>query len=268
MYPILITLGSIKIYSYGLLILLGFSAGSFYIWREGKNEFHQEQLLDTVLVVTVAALLGARLLYIVTHFIDFYFNPLRWFHFYLYPGFSFWGGFLGGMAGAIWYTKKRRISFWRMADFLVLGAAVGQIFGQIGCFLNGCTIGKASSLPWAMTTLGFLEKRHPVALYDTSAALLVFLVILRVNHWIFARRKLREGIAGLAFITLTAAFSLPLEFLKEGGVYFYGLDLNQWIALFVFVAGGSLFYSRSRNIKSDILLAISFFRHKSFFSKK
>lgn len=267
MYPILATLGSFEIYSFGVFILLGFLAGSFYIWREGKNEFHQEQLFDTVLVVTVSALLGARLLYIFTHFTDFYFNPLRWLHFYLYPGFSFWGSFFGGIAGTIWYTKKIKVSFWRMADFLVLGAGLGQIFAQVGCFLNGCTVGKPSSLPWAMATLGFLEKRHPVAAYDTLAAMIVFLILLRVSRWIFAHRRQREGTCGLTFITLAAAFSFPLEFLKEGGVYFYGLDLNQWIALFVFTAGGGLFYSHLRNIKGDISLTIKFFQHKVLFKK-
>ena len=53
MYPILFSLGPVHIYSFGVFLALAFVAGSFYIWRESRNEFREEVILDA-LVVAVA----------------------------------------------------------------------------------------------------------------------------------------------------------------------------------------------------------------------
>ncbi|MDP3998221.1 MAG: prolipoprotein diacylglyceryl transferase [bacterium] len=241
MYPILFSLGPVHIYSFGVFLALAFVSGSFYVWRESRNEFGEEIMLDTLVMTAILAFLGARLFYILSHFSNFDFNFLRWIHLYLYPGFSFWGGVLGGVLGAFWFTKKKTLPFGRVMDFLVLGAGLGQIFGQIGCFLNGCTVGKVTNLSWGMPVIGFLGKRHPVALYDALGALVIFLITLRVYLWIFRQKRERSGRAGLTYLTLLALFSFPLEFFKEGGVYFYTLSLNQWVAV-IFVIGTGIFW--------------------------
>ena len=268
MHPILFSLGPIHIFSFGVFLTLAFLAGSFYVWREGKNELGDELILDTILVVLILALLGARLFYIALHFTNFNFNLLRWIHFPLYPGFSFWGGVIMGLLGVVWFTKRKKVSFWRMTDFLVLGVALGQILGQIGCFLDGCSVGRVTALPWGMTTVGFLGKRHPIALYETLIAILIFLLVSRVYRWIFSQRHQREGSAFLAFFTLLGLFSFLLEFLKEDGVYFYSLSLNQWIALAFFFGSGVIWYWRLRNLKKDIISTGLFFRKKIFSFKK
>lgn len=253
MYPILFSIGSVNIYSFGVFLALGFFVGAFYFWREGKNEFEEEVILDATLMVTIFALIGARLFYILSHFANFQFDPLRWVHFYLYPGFSFWGGVIGGLLAAFWFTQRKKISFWRLADFLALGVSLGTIFGQVGCLLNGCTVGKPTPFPWGGEALGFLDKRHPVAFYDTLAAILIFLVVWRVSRWIFAQKRQREGSAGGTYLFLLTASSFPLEFFKEGGLYFYSLALNQWIALFLFLAVAILGYRHWRSLKKDAL---------------
>lgn len=262
MQPILLNLGPVSIYSFGLFLALAFVVGSFYIWREGRGEFDEEILLDLMFLVIIAAVLGARSFYIFSHFEIFDFNPLRWIHFFIYPGFSFWGGIIGGLLAAIWFTKRRKISFWRSADFLVLGVAFGQILGQIGCFLDGCTVGKTTTLPWGQEVMGFLGKRHPVAFYDIFASLLIFLIVLRVYRWIFTQRRQKEGSAALAYLILISLFSFPLEFLKEGGVYLYNLKINQWVALGFFWGAIGLWCRRLRSIRQDLLSIFNFFQQR------
>lgn len=262
MYPILFSLGPINIYSFGALLFLAFLAGTFYVWREGRREFEQELLLDALVVIIVTALLGARLFYIFSHFENFGIYFLRWIHVFLFPGFSFWGAILGGISGTFWFARKKKLSFWRLGDFLALGAAIAVIFGQIGCFLNGCAVGKITNLPWGMTVMGFLWKRHPVALYDILAATLIAFVTLKVYRWIFGEKRRRKGSAALVFLSLLAFFSFPLEFLKVSTVYFYGLSLNQWIALVLFTSATSLWYLRLRSFRKDIFLIQGFLKPK------
>lgn len=249
MYPVIAVLGPINIFSFGVFLALSLLLGAFYAWREGRSEFEDELILDAVVTVVLAALVGARAVYIFSHFPTFNFNLLRWIHLYLYPGLSFWGAIIGGLFGLLWFTKRRRISFWRIADFLAIGSAFGQIFGQIGCFLNNCTVGKVTNLPWGLATIGFLDRRHPVALYDTVAGIFIFVIVLKVYYWIFAKRRQREGSTAIAYLILLSFFSLPLEFLKESGLYFYGLNLNQWIALFLFIISAGFWYNR--NLKKN-----------------
>lgn len=262
MYPVLFSLGPINIYSFGVFLALAFLVGAFFVWRESRNELDEELLLDAIVMVTILAFLGARFFYIFSHFPNFNFNPLRWIHFYLYPGFSFWGGVIGGLLGMVWFARWKKASFWRLADFLVIGVALGQILGQMGCFLNGCTVGKVTTLPWGQAVVGFLEKRHPVAAYDALAALVIFLAVFRVHRWIFAQKRKREGSSILAYLTLLTLFSLPLEFLKEGGVYLFLLSLNQWVALFFFVSASSLWYLRMRNLRQDLFLILTFLKER------
>lgn len=253
MFPILFSLGSINIYSFGVFLALAFVVGAFYVWRQSRNELEEELIFDALVIVVLFAFLGARLLYIFSHFANFNFDLLRWLHLYLYPGFSFWGGVVGGLGGTFWFAQRRKISFWRLADFLVLGASLGQIFGQIGCFLNSCTVGKVTNLPWGIPVLGLLGKRHPVAFYDLLAAIFIFFVLIRVYRWIFIQRQQRESSAILAYLTLLSLLSFPLEFFREGGVYFYNLSINQWLAIVFFLGAVILWSGRLHNLLKDIL---------------
>lgn len=267
MWPILLSIGPVNIYSFGVFLALAFVVTAFFIWREGRAEFKEELIFDALLLSAIFVLLGARLVYIFSHFPVFGFDLLRWVHFYLYPGFSFWGGVAGGLLSAFWFASRQKVPFLRLADFLVLGAALGQIFAQLGCFLDGCTVGRVTSLPWGLPALGFLEKRHPVAIYDLLMAIFIFLILTRVHHWIFRQKKQREGSIVLAYIAFLALFSFPLEFLKEGGLYFYNLNLNQWFALGFLTGTVVLGYRRWHNFAGN-LLTVGFLKGKKSLIKK
>lgn len=262
MYPILFSLGPINIYSFGVFLFLAFIAVSFYVWREGKNELEEELIFDALVISTLGLLLGSRLLYIFSHFSSFNFDLLRWVHLYLYPGFSFWGAVLGALLSLFWFTRVRKVSFWRLADFLVLGAALAQIFGGMGCFLSGCVVGKETTLPWGISALGFLGKRHPAAIYDMLAAMAIFILILRVHRWVFPQKRRREGSVFLAYLILLTFFAFLLEFFRVSTVYLYDLTLNQWLSLLLLVGAGATCYGRLRHLTGDIRFGFAFLKRQ------
>lgn len=119
--------------------------GWFIVLSTGKNHIPPSQLKKLMLVSTVCALVGARLLAIATtfHALDFS-NPLH----LLIPGHTglvAYGGFLGGFLGALYFTRKHQISLFTFADATTPALAVGLGLTRIGCFLYGCDYGKPIS---------------------------------------------------------------------------------------------------------------------------
>ncbi|MBI4100377.1 prolipoprotein diacylglyceryl transferase [Candidatus Microgenomates bacterium] len=252
MYPILFSFGPITIYSLGFFLTLAFVFGSFCVWRFARDELDDEKILDAVIAATVFSVVGGRLFYIFWHFQVFNLNILRWIHFYLYPGFSFWGAIGGGILGVILYTRLTKTPFWRVADFLALGASLSVFLGQAGCFLDGCILGKPTNFIFGITPLGFLEKRHPISLYGLIVAIIIFLLLTKIIYKkTLGYRHKREGMVFLNFLLLLGFSSFLLEFFRVNAVYFYRLSLNQWIALISFIFSGSLLYLRYGNLKQD-----------------
>ena len=80
MYPILLSFGSIKVYTYGFFIAVGFMAAVLYIIKMLKkskdNIMTEDEFYTFLLYLLIAAIVGARLLYILINIKDFIAAPL------------------------------------------------------------------------------------------------------------------------------------------------------------------------------------------------
>jgi prolipoprotein diacylglyceryl transferase len=135
---------------YGIIIGVGMLAG-FYIAtsdakRRGENV---ENYSDMALYGIVFAILGARLYYVI----------FRWDYYGKYPleilnirggGLAIYGGVIAAVLTLIIFTKKRNLSFFKMADSLVLGFITGQIIGRWGNFFNAEAFGGYTNNLFAM----------------------------------------------------------------------------------------------------------------------
>ena len=135
---------------YGIIIGVGMLAG-FYIAtsdakRRGENV---ENYSDMALYGIVFAILGARLYYVI----------FRWDYYGKYPlemlnirggGLAIYGGVIAAVLTLIIFTKKRNLSFFKMADSLVLGLITGQIIGRWGNFFNAEAFGGYTNNLFAM----------------------------------------------------------------------------------------------------------------------
>lgn len=276
MSPILFSVGPINIYFFGVFLLLAFLLGSFLVWRQGKEEFEEEKILDGLMVALLFGLFFARLFYILFHFSDFGFEILRWFHLVLFPGFLFSFGLLGGVIGLVIYTKKAGINFLKFADIFVFGLAFAQFVGEIGNFLAGGGVGKVTNLPWGVALLGFVGKRHPLALYEALVAIVLFFVLLRLNKWKINTRwqvaagKTRINPEGISFLTYLACwgfFSFFLDFLRQERLFWQGsqtsqnFPINQILPLLLFLPAIFIIYFRlGRRPKEDLLRLVGFFQ--------
>jgi len=146
MHPILFTIPGINlpIYSYGVMLGVSLIVGWYVVLGLGKRDGLSRDWMSSCYIWTaVFAILGARILYIVTNPNEFE-DPMKIFQF-REGGLVAYGGFLGGTFGSWWYARRHRknpaVSFLAWADAVVPSLATGLLFTRIGCLLYGCDFG-------------------------------------------------------------------------------------------------------------------------------
>lgn len=99
---------------------------------------------------TAAAVVGARLLHVLTNLDLYASEPARTWAFQA-TGFALYGGLLVGGPIALLFARSLGLRLWSFADAAAVGVAAGVMFMRAGCFLQGCCYGRPTSLPWAIT---------------------------------------------------------------------------------------------------------------------
>ncbi len=239
MHPILFQYGRLTVYTYGLFIALGFFAAVWIAGREARRlGLDPRRIHDLGLVVLVAALVGARLFYVLVEWQYFAEHPLKIFEIWK-GGLVFYGGFVVAGLATLAYVHHYRIPVWLAGDAIVPGLALGQAIGRLGCFFAGCCYGSECHLPWAVT---FTDPRglaplnvplHPTQLYSALGNLLIFAVLYGV-----ARKRLRgEGQVFGLYLVLYPAFRFVVEFFRadpRGALGFLSTSQALGIPLFLF----------------------------------
>ncbi len=194
MYPVLLQIGKLSIYTYGFFIAIGFLVGIAIARQEAKRVGEDpEKIMDLSFYVLVFAIVGSRLFYIVTNPEMFLAGPLEILKLWK-GGLVFYGGFIAALIAALIYLKKKKMPLWKTADIITPSLPAGQFLGRLGCFFAGCCYGRACDLPWAVTftrpdTLAPIGiPLHPTQLYHALGNLIIFGFL-----WSFRRHKKYDG---------------------------------------------------------------------------
>lgn len=237
MHPILLQVGSLKLYTYGFFVALGFIIAIWFTKRNAKFYGVPDQMVsDLFLTVLISAIAGARLLYVLINIDAYRDNFLDIFKIWN-GGLVFFGGFIGGVLGAIIFLRIKKMEIWKTADVLSPGLALGHSVGRFGCLFAGCCYGKSCSLPIALTftnpdSLAPLNiPLHPTQLYMIASNFLLFLILLAIQ-----RRKRFNGMVFLSYVMLYSLFRSIIEFFRgdfRGNFFFDFLSLSQGIGFLV-----------------------------------
>ena len=158
----------------------------------------------------------------------------------LYPGFSFWGGILGGTAALWFFSKRFKLSFWQIADFAAVGFLLGLSISDVGCFLGGCYVGVPNDSFLAMPVVGIIGKRLPISLFES---LILFLIFLKLFGQVI-KFHVAGKILALSMIYL-GLVRFALQFFRENGSFI--------LPSVLIILGLTVFYYRSkRNIIEDL----------------
>lgn len=121
---------------YGIVIGAGMLAGLMLAqWQAGKTGQNKEDYLDFIIYAILFSIAGARLYYVAFSWDQYKDDLLSIFNLRL-GGLAIYGGVIAAVLTLIVFTKKRRLSFFLMADTGCLGLLAGQIIGRFGNFFN------------------------------------------------------------------------------------------------------------------------------------
>lgn len=211
MFPVLFSIGSVSLSSFGVFLALGICFGIFLVWRLCRAwDLDEERSLDLTLLTFIGGLLGARIYFATENLPVFASSPLNLILINKVPGLSFWGGILGGWLTLYYFARRFKMDFWILADIALVGVLGGLILSSLGCFLGGCDIGIPSKAFFAVTMVGSLGKRWPIQVVES-----LLLSIGLVKIWSEALHFHQRGkIAGLGFIYI-GIIKLILDPLKQ-----------------------------------------------------
>lgn len=249
MHPILFKIGSFTLPTYGVLLATALVVALYTAVRLGRREgLDTARLIDFSTWLIVSALLGAKVLLILTQWSFYRQHPGAIFSFStLEAGGVFYGGFIAATVFAIWYIRAYKLPFWRVFDVYAPGIAIGQSVGRLGCLSAGCGYGVPSHSFWAITfTSEFSHETTGVPLgvplfpWQVVASI-TMLCIFGILLWRF-KHKSRDGEIFLLYLVLYAVARFSLEFLRgdriRGFVFNGFLSTSQFIALLVLAFAG------------------------------
>jgi len=246
--PTIVTLGPLQIRWYGIMYVLGFMASYLLVkYQIRKNRLNIEinRLNDLFLFLVIGLIIGARLGYCIFYNFSFYLiHPLKLLAIWE-GGMSFHGGLIGVVISGYIYIKRHEVSFWQLADLLVVTAPIGLGLGRLGNFLNAELYGRVTTLPWGMIfpSAGNLP-RHPSQLYE---CLLEGVLLFAILWWVKAF-PLRKGTLFCLFFFLYSAFRFFVEFFREPdpqlGFILSFMTMGQILSVLMGIGGVILWFLR------------------------
>ncbi|SNB46093.1 prolipoprotein diacylglyceryl transferase [Geobacter sp. DSM 9736] len=213
--PVFLRLGPLEFRWYGLMYIIGFIAAYFIISAGAKRRglpLSREDVADYLFTGALGVILGGRTGYILFYNLAFYLaNPLKVFAIWE-GGMSFHGGLAGAILATLWYTRKKKVAFFAVADLCAMAGPIGLGLGRIGNFINGELYGRATDVPWGVVFPGGGGvPRHPSQLYEALLEGVVLFTIL----WLVMRKNPPYGVLSWLFLAFYGLFRFFVEFFRE-----------------------------------------------------
>jgi phosphatidylglycerol---prolipoprotein diacylglyceryl transferase len=165
--------------------------------------------LDAALAGVIAGMAGAKLLWAWEHRgeeppLDLLLSR---------AGMSWFGGFTGGLLGAILVLRRKRTTVMPVFAAATPALVIGHAIGRIGCFLVGDDYGRPTNLPWGVAFPEGLPPTfvpvHPTQLYETAALVPLALLLFR-----WRRQRRPDAVVFGGYLLLAGLIRFAIEFLR------------------------------------------------------
>ena len=245
------SIGSFRIYWYGILIATGLLLAVLYAYFNAhRYDVDRNRLIDCVIVGVITAIIGARAYYVI----------FKWDYFSAHPGeildirdggIAIYGAIIGALAGGLIMAKIRKMRFLPVLDITMTSFLIGQAIGRWGNFCNQEAFGTPtdSILRMVSENTGGVGV-HPCFLYESVWCALGFLFLFVFNRkfqkyhgqvfylylvWYGLERTIVEGLR-------TDSLYLPFQ------LFGYDIRVSQALSAVLVIAGFILLIlSRNKN---------------------
>ncbi|KAB3538599.1 prolipoprotein diacylglyceryl transferase [Alkaliphilus pronyensis] len=232
MDPIAFEVFGLEIGWYGIIIATGMLLGVIVATIRAKKEgLHEDVIIDIALLAVPAALIGARLYYVIFKW-DFYSQYPQYILNFRQGGLAIHGGVIAGVLVGYLYCRYKGYGFWRLADICAPSIILGQAIGRWGNYINQEAYGRPTDLPWAIEVNG--DMVHPTFLYESLWNFGVFLFLLY-----YTKKKKYTGQIFILYIILYSIARFFIEGLRIDSLMIGPLRTAQVISLVLIT--GALF---------------------------
>lgn len=238
MFPELLKIGNITIYTYGFMIAIGIAAALVMSVYRGKRRGYDEPIIiDLAFYAVIGGIIGAKLLYLITEAGTLIKSPASIVNM-ITNGFVVYGAILGGIISAYIYCRIKGLTFIKYFDLLVPSLALAQGFGRIGCLSAGCCYGRETASRLGIVFKNSLYAPNGVRLYPTQIISSIGDFAIAGILLLFASKNKKDGqVAGL-YLILYSIGRFLVEFLRDDPRGSVGiLSTSQFICIFIFIGG-------------------------------
>jgi phosphatidylglycerol:prolipoprotein diacylglycerol transferase len=257
MIPVLFEIGPFKIYSFGLLLGVGFFLGSYVLSLEFRRKKLDPNLAGTITILAIVfGIAGAKMLFLIEEWQSFIRNPVS--EAFSPGGLTWYGGFVLGLTAVSVYVRRRKVPFLKVWDGLGVALMVAYGVARIGCHLSGDgDYGFPTDLPWgtnyergtyppshALAIFPEITARypggvvpdntpcHPTPIYELILGAAGFALLWKVRT-----RPWRDGRLFMLYLVLASLFRFSVEFLRLNPRLAFGLSEAQLISVPLFIGG-------------------------------
>lgn len=243
----ILTVGSLSIRWYGLILAVALLSGVLLAQRLGKRVgIAPEKLVDLAIIAAVLGVIGARLAHV--------FQTWSYYQSHLLEIVQVWKGglaFHGVLAGgllALWLFHRRQKIPWRiLLDVATPALALGQVIGRWGNWVNQELYGRPTSVPWALDIApanrlpGYeaFSTFHPLFLYESVANACILVVLLLL----WRRKQMQPGTVAAVYFILSPSVRFGLDFLRLQQTQIGSLTVAQILSPILVAAGVALLLS-------------------------
>lgn len=281
-YPnrVLLDLGNIKIYWYGLFVFLGMLAGFFVFCKLlKKQKIEKKYIYDAFFWIVLSGIIFSRLFYVFYDFKYYIENPLKILAFWD-GGMAIFGGIIFGFLTLFIYCKKEKQDFAKILNTTSIALIIGQIIGRVGNYFNQELYGLPTDfflkipIAYENRIAGYTSYNYfmPLFFYEILANIIILCILLHyykkglknnldtgvlmknisVKNF---RANMKDFIfiekGGIAFIYLNlyCIVRFILEFFRLGEHKFLNISINQWVIACILIIVNSIWFFGIRKSK-------------------
>ncbi len=231
--------GGWNVYWYGIIIACGFMLAVVYgILNAKRVGINGDHLLDAVIFVTPAAILGARLYYIV---FDKDMTLKDFFNFSNggFSGLAIYGGVIAAFLTGALMCRILKINMLDAFDLTAVGFLIGQGIGRWGNFINQEAFGAATGSSWfGMTSENVAEElgegvlAHPCFLYESVWCLVGAYLLHR-----YSKNRLFKGQVVLGYCVWYGFGRAIIELFRTDSLMLGAIRVSSLLSALLCIAG-------------------------------
>jgi phosphatidylglycerol:prolipoprotein diacylglycerol transferase len=255
MYPIVFQFGPLTVYSFGVMMAIAALCAAWVVHAELKRLAYNPELASTIVfAAAIGGLIGARLLFIVEEWQGFLLSP--WRYIFTGAGFTWYGGFLGGVAAVSWVVRKNKIPWLVGADIAAPALALAYGVGRIGCHVAGDgDWGAVTDVPWGVAytraIVGWADPNtgvpyppgvrvHPTPIYEFVQGVIVFAIL-----WSLRKKGYGPGTMAWLYLILGGLSRFTVEFWRINPSLALGSSEAQWFSIALTLVGTFMLVQKS-----------------------